>query len=93
MTGPPAQTRRTTAMELTNFDWPHWLQVSEGEDSPWKLVQERAGGEMYPSRVPPEEVAAIGKRAAWLPQTVTVTFADGDIRVLNPNDTVEYGVA
>ncbi len=80
-------------MDLTNFDWPYWLQVSEDEDSPWKLVQERARCEMHPSRLPPEEVAALGKGARFLPQTVTVTFADGDIRILNPNDTVEYGVA
>ena len=91
MTGPPAGTHRTNALELANFDWPYWLQVSEDKDSPWKLVRQRAHCELHLSKLPPEEVAAIGKGAAWLPQTVTVTFTDGDIRILNPYDTVEWG--
>ena len=48
--------------------------------------------ELHLSKLPAEDVATLGKQAAWLPQTVTVTFVDGDLRILNPNDTVEYGV-
>ena len=61
-------------------------------ESPWKLVRERARAERHLSKLPAEEVAALGKQAAWLPETVTVTFTDGARRILNPNDTVEYGV-
>jgi hypothetical protein len=92
MTGRPAKTRRTKASELANLDGEYWLQVSDDEGSPWKLVRQRATNAKYPSPLSPEEVAALGKRAAYLPETVKVTFADGDIRVLNPDDPVEYGV-
>ena len=38
-----------------------------------------------------EEIAELGKSARYLPETVKVTFADGSVRILNPDDWVDCG--
>jgi hypothetical protein len=69
------------AVDLTAVDpCAGYLFREHGDpDAGWKLVQTRAVCERRPHR------------GAFLPEMVTITFADGTERFFNPDDQVEIG--
>jgi hypothetical protein len=77
----PARTRQHRAADLAGMSPPYLFKALDDDDSAWNLVQERPICSLVPT---PD---------GQLPPEVTVTVADGTVRVFNPDDQVLVGPA
>jgi hypothetical protein len=67
--------------DLAGASPPYLFKGLDDDDSAWNLVRERPIGRLVPS---PD-------KDGFLPEEVTVRFADGTVRVFNPADQVMIG--
>jgi hypothetical protein len=72
---PSPAARPMRAISLANWPTPYLLKGADDDDSSWNLVEQ----------VP------IASFVPGLPEGVTVKFADGDVRLFEPNDQVLVG--
>jgi hypothetical protein len=76
---PPPSTTQLRAGELANAGIPYLFKALDDDDSAWNLVREIPTCRLVPDK------------DGFLPPVVTVNFADGTVRLFNPDDQVLVG--